>query len=1390
MPDSNLIPSNDIPGKLRVPAQVVLDAKTKALSIAALMDLGEQDNLAYTYYKGLVVKVDTDLSQWEWREPFYLGEVGLLPIGYTYPDGLIVDGVDYSNTTYNFFPYIKAQTAFTKAVFVNGIDPNTATVFALDNPPIINDEALKADSSNLYIGVDSSTWVYNTINFTYTTHAVTTTGSNFFISGTNIDAGGIKTGSITKNGELVIDSGIVDISGFRLTNLITGAKVLKTDALGNVIKTTFLEDVQYLLPADIVGKEDKVNKGVPLGYTPLDSNNKVPLIHINDALLGNVNYQGLWNQTTNNPDLTVVAPKGHYYICSGLTETVRFGLTFNTGDWIISNGTTWDKVDNTDSVSSIFGRTGNVTALIGDYNTSLVPDTIDARYQTDLQKLYNDATSSIQAQLNSKTPLSRSLNINGNNYDLSTNREWRVAQADTGVLSYGGISTASTTTVNIGAVTGYIVNNETNSALPTYTYINYPGELNKTVTSIGTGTGTYVMLSASNTIVFQNTFPTSAERKSMIYLSKISHPNLTSISFALDEVDFITSPLAQFRDVFQAIQYIKGGITVTGNSGLTINNSNGKLTGDGINFVINKAIPNTVDIPSANPRNFLLLNQSGAVGSFVTTIDPINIDVAGVTTVIGGSTNRSSIQYLYYAPGVGFAIQRGQTIYDTLPDAIAAVGRESFIVRANLVNNSILIAAICLRHTTTDMNNLSFVRILPSDKFGQISGAAAGITIANLQTAYNNSPIPQIAVTDLLGALTIKNARALNTSNIQEWQNIAGVTTASINGNGAFIGTSWNGYTPANDANVIHKTGNEAGLTGIKEWINTGTSLINGFNLINNGIGGSSVLNITNTGGGTGIDSRNNSNGYGIYSLNVSTGNGLFSVNTNTGQGIKANNQGSGIGIYSLNQGVGNGIVSNQSNLGTGFNFVGQNDGVNTFIVDKLGNITGNSFIKSGGTASQYLMANGSVSTLTNPVTGTGTIGTLSKFITGGSIGDSMLTEGSGIITATSSLDQVPLRIVSSIFYNEASIGFQSLTSTSSYYVRVGAKGEDLVCSTNNLERLRILQNGNVGIGTVNPFTKLHLQGNIADDNAITHFLSAVAVAKVGINAAGGYYIGVDGDTGATERFTIGSSTGIVKINNLAGTGIRMVTVDDSGNLSYATIGGIDTTALHKTGNESFTGIKSATNTGTTTTNGLNLINNATTLFGASIAISNNAGGSGIYSTNTSTGNNIYSNNTSTGLGISSDNNSTGTGINSVNYVGGIGIYSNNAATGQGIYSNNASTGLGIYSNNASTGTGILSYNTLSGNGIVSNGTAASTGFIYVGQNNTINTFTVDKFGNIICNTIKTTGFLVSALPVSQPTGTRAYVTDALTPVFLNTVSGGGSVICPVFYNGTNWVVS
>lgn len=49
-------------------------------------------------------------------------------------------------------------------------------------------------------------------------------------------------------------------------------------------------------------------------------------------------------------------------------------------------------------------------------------------------------------------------------------------------------------------------------------------------------------------------------------------------------------------------------------------------------------------------------------------------------------------------------------------------------------------------------------------------------------------------------------------------------------------------------------------------------------------------------------------------------------------------------------------------------------------------------------------------------------------------------------------------------------------------------------------------------------------------------------------------------------------------------------------------------------------------------------------------------------------------------------------------------------------------------------------------------------------------------------------GYTVATLPTAPSTGATAYVTDATTPTYLGALTGGGAVVCPVFYNGSAWV--
>jgi hypothetical protein len=82
-----------------------------------------------------------------------------------------------------------------------------------------------------------------------------------------------------------------------------------------------------------------------------------------NGLVGGVFFKGSWNALINNPTLTSsVGTQGWYYIVSVAGNTNLNGITdWQVGDWAIFNGTTWDKIDNTDSVTSVNGQIGAVS---------------------------------------------------------------------------------------------------------------------------------------------------------------------------------------------------------------------------------------------------------------------------------------------------------------------------------------------------------------------------------------------------------------------------------------------------------------------------------------------------------------------------------------------------------------------------------------------------------------------------------------------------------------------------------------------------------------------------------------------------------------------------------------------------------------------------------------------------------------------------------------------------------------------------------------------------------------------------------------------------------------------------------------------------------------------
>jgi hypothetical protein len=73
-------------------------------------------------------------------------------------------------------------------------------------------------------------------------------------------------------------------------------------------------------------------------------------------------YKGTWNANTNSPTLTSGSGvNGDYYVVNVAGSTDLDGITdWQIGDWAIFNGAIWQKIDQSDTVTSVNGQVGAV----------------------------------------------------------------------------------------------------------------------------------------------------------------------------------------------------------------------------------------------------------------------------------------------------------------------------------------------------------------------------------------------------------------------------------------------------------------------------------------------------------------------------------------------------------------------------------------------------------------------------------------------------------------------------------------------------------------------------------------------------------------------------------------------------------------------------------------------------------------------------------------------------------------------------------------------------------------------------------------------------------------------------------------------------------------------
>ena len=145
-------------------------------------------------------------------------------------------------------------------------------------------------------------------------------------------------------------------------------------------------------------------------------------------------YKGLWDASANTPDLTVVGAAGEFYIVS--VAGTFGGVSYDVGDWIISDGTSWEKYTPPSDITTT-GLPNIKPSLLLDFANS---KTVDPRitYACASPVPYYDGRTVVKAEenllLNSAVLVTQSRTVIAGDHTLSF--------TGTGTVTLSGASTS------------------------------------------------------------------------------------------------------------------------------------------------------------------------------------------------------------------------------------------------------------------------------------------------------------------------------------------------------------------------------------------------------------------------------------------------------------------------------------------------------------------------------------------------------------------------------------------------------------------------------------------------------------------------------------------------------------------------------------------------------------------------------------------------------------------------------------------------------------------------------------------------------------------------------------------------------------------------------------
>ncbi|KAF2337222.1 beta strand repeat-containing protein [Flavobacterium daemonense] len=1103
-------------------------------------------------------------------------------------------------------------------------------------------------------------------------------------------------------------------------------------------------------------KQDTAQKNTANGYAGLDASGKVfsnqlPALAISETF--------------------VVASQSAMLALSGAEQgdiAVRTDVnkTFILKQSPYSTLANWQELlTPTDAVTSVFGRVGAVVANSGDYTTALVPDTTNKRYQTDAQAARNDATSSIQTQLDSKQPLiTNNITGTGANGQLSFFNGTNTLAGDSALywnnttkrLSVNGTTNPSTILeVRSEGQDNLYLANYNNSfgvganivsrryggtkALPTATLNTY------VLTGLygggydGTTDGTYT---AAIRFIAGEDFTSSGQGTTISFDTTPLGSVVRTEKFKINgngSIQINTTPTTSTTGYDILTRNASTGLIEKAlNSGFL--HTTGDETFTGLKTAINTGSTSNAGIVLTNSATggtqvLNVTNTDNAIGARFTT--------ASGSTGIGAYFNNLGTSVaegirVRTAAGFGLRVENDDTgtgVY--LNSNTVSTGDLLKIAKSN---------SVVARIDSNGMYRASNTGTGSTVGIDVYNGGSSGTQVININNAStgvgqritNNSTGTGFAITNVSTGVAQYIANASNGNAI------------ALDNAGTGAGIVLNSNTGSNGDLIAFRKNSTGTLRvdseGMIRATNNGTTATNGIDFTNSG-SAPQIINVINNSTGVGQRVTNNGTGSGILLANTSTGWGTYISNQSTGNAFGGDNISGGTMMYfnSMSGSTGDLLQFRKNSvLTTKFDQNGLMSSTNT----SSAQTAGISLTNAGSSGSQVLITNS----------------------TGGGRGAVFQSNNGSIAAAV-----------------------ENSGAGSGFYISNISTGRGATFDNVSTGALTILNSQTASTGDLLRFTKNGATTTYFDQNGLFNASNTTTTQTTGA-------LLVNSATGASQVLTVSNTsggrgilltngstgTGLVTANNGAGIGLYVNNVSTgvgyqsdnqttgalmSLNSVSSSTGDLLTFRKNSVLTTKFdqNGLMTSTNTGTTLNTGIALTNNGTTVNGHSLKVTNTSTGVGTYIDNQAGGSGEYINNAGAGNGLNIQNTSSGRGLYAVtSNAFGIGLESEVTGAGIGYNAINQSTGTGYQVINNSTGKGFFAQSSSAsgGNNFVANVATGSIASNFLGQNNGTTTFSVDRFGNIVASTYSGSATLTGT-PTAPTAAAGTSTTQIATTAFV-----------------------